>query len=119
MNDQRITDIHICSKCGTVSIAGNEKCPKCGADEHSGWNKTEIRFNKKDRTREIKQRLNDIVSFVSPLWKNYWKPIIALITAAAFVALLVPVKNRHLFLYALVLALFFYLIDQFIFKRRE
>jgi len=119
MNDKHITDIHICSNCGTVSIAGNDKCPSCGADEHSGWEKTEIRLNTKGRTQGIKKRFKNTVSFTSQLWKNYWKPVIAIITAAAFTSLLIPVKNFSLFLYASILAIFVYLIYRYIFKRDE
>lgn len=119
MNDKHITDIRICSKCGTVSIAGNDKCPSCGADEHSGWNKTEIRLNKESSTPDIKNRLKNIFSFASQLWKNYWKPIIALITAAVFVSFLIPVQNFNLFLYASILGLFGYLMYRYIFKRQE
>jgi uncharacterized membrane protein YvbJ len=119
MKDRHITDIHICSKCGTVSIAGNDKCPGCGADEHSGWKKTEIRFSEKSRKTRIKKRLKNTFSFASQLLKNYWKPMIALITAAALVSILIPATNFSLFLYASILALFVYLIYRYIFKRRE
>jgi rubrerythrin len=57
MNDKHITDIHICSKCGTVSIAGNDRCPSCGADEHSGWEKTEIRSNTTGSINKLKKCL--------------------------------------------------------------
>jgi RNA polymerase subunit RPABC4/transcription elongation factor Spt4 len=119
MKDKHITDIRICSKCGTVSIAGNEKCPNCGADEHSGWNKTEIRLNTKTRAEIIKKRFKNTFSFASQLWRNYWKPIIAMITAAAFVSLFIPAKNFRLFLYASILALVVYFIYRYIFKRQE
>ena len=79
MNNKHITDIHICSKCGTVSIAGNDKCPSCGADELSGWHKSEIRTNS-SKSGEIINRLKNAVSPVAELWKNNWKPVIAVIT---------------------------------------
>lgn len=75
--------IHICNNCGTVSIAGNDKCPNCGADEQTGWDQINIHDTK---TRDIKTRVKGITSFVFQAWRRYWKPIIAVITIAALLS---------------------------------
>ncbi len=119
MKDKHITDIHICSKCGTVSIAGNDKCPACGADEHSGWNKTEVRFNETGRTSEIKTQLKNAGFLVSKFWKNNRKPIIALLVSAALVFPLLPAGSFYLLVLAAIPAGCGYAIYRYIFNRRE
>ena len=118
MNDKHITDIHICSKCGTVSIAGNDKCPSCGADEHSGWHRSEVRA-KKSRTDSIKNQLKNAGFLFSKFWKNNWKPITALLVSAAFVFPLIPAGTFYLLVSVSIPAGFGYLIYRYIFKRKE
>ena len=118
MNNKKITDIHICSKCGTVSIGGNDKCPSCGADEHSGWHKSEVQANS-SRTDYIKNQLKNAVFLFSKYWKSNWKPIIALFTAAVFVFPLMPVRSFYLLIIVSIPAGFAYLIYRYIFKRQD
>ncbi|MFO7760502.1 MAG: hypothetical protein ACQES8_08960 [Thermodesulfobacteriota bacterium] len=55
--------VHICNKCGTVTISGNQKCPSCGADEKTGWRRIDIQ---KSRTDEGSARLTNAFSTIRP-----------------------------------------------------
>ena len=118
MKDKHITDIHICSQCGTVSIAGNDKCPSCGADEHSGWQRSEVRANT-SRTDSIKNQLKNVGFLLSKFWKNNWKPIIALLVSAAFVFPLIPAGTFYLLIIVSIPVGFVYLTYRYIFNRQE
>ena len=118
MKDKLITDIRICSNCGTVSIAGNDKCPNCGADEHSGWQKSEVRTNI-TRTDSIKNQLKNAGFRFSKIWKNNWKPIIALLVSATFVFPLIPAGTFYLLIIVSIPAGCVCLMYRYIFKRQE
>jgi len=118
IKDKHITDIHICSRCSTVSITGNDKCPSCGADEHSGWQRSEVRANQ-SRTDSIKNQLKNAGFLFSKFWKNNWKPIIATLVPATFVFLFVPAGTFYLLIIISIPAGMVYFIYRYIFNRQE
>lgn len=80
-------NIHICSKCGTVSISGNNKCPSCGADEETGWGRIDIREN---RASQFKIRLKNFFAVIAPIGLSHWKSAAAVLVIAAFLAYILP-----------------------------
>lgn len=79
--------VHICSKCGTVSISGNHKCPSCGADEETGWGRIDIR---ESRTDKGSARLTNAFSTVARSFRNHWQAIAAVIAIAALLTYMLP-----------------------------
>ncbi|MFP4531990.1 MAG: hypothetical protein ACLFNS_04840 [Desulfobacterales bacterium] len=80
-------NIHICSKCGTVSISGNNKCPRCGADEETGWGRIDIREN---RASQFQIRLKNFFALISRIGLSHWKAAAAVVVVAAFSAYILP-----------------------------
>lgn len=77
-------DIYICSRCGAVSIASRRTCPQCGADERTGWTKSaRVGSPRRCGIRRIAQSALMVV-------RRYWRTMVAGITAAAFLSLLLP-----------------------------
>jgi len=79
--------IHICSKCGTVSISGNQKCPSCGADEETGWGRIDVADS---RPGEVHTRLKNFRAGISQTLLSYWKPVAAVLAIAALLAYMLP-----------------------------
>jgi uncharacterized Zn finger protein (UPF0148 family) len=79
--------VHICSKCGTVSISGNQKCPSCGSDEESGWSRIDVADSRQD---EVHARLKNFRAGISQTLRSYWKPAAAVLAIAALLAYMLP-----------------------------
>lgn len=79
--------VHICNKCGTVTIAGNQKCPSCGADEQTGWRRIDIR---KSRTDQGRARVTNAFSTIARSFRNHWQTIAAVIAIAALLSYMLP-----------------------------
>ena len=79
--------VHICSKCGTVSISGNQKCPGCGADEETGWSRIDVADS---REGEVHTRLKNFRTGISQTIRSYWKPVAAVLAIAALLAYMLP-----------------------------
>jgi len=81
--------IHICSKCGTVSISGNQKCPSCGADEETGWGRIDVADS---RTNQVQTRLKIFRTAVSQTFFSYWKSAAAVLAIAGLFAYILPAR---------------------------
>ena len=79
--------VHICNKCGTVTISGNQKCPNCGANEQTGWRRIDIQ---KSRTDERSARLTNAFSTVFRNFRNHWQSVAAVIAIAALLFYMLP-----------------------------